>query len=96
VIGKIISFIRFVDDITFLARFWKVTIRDVKISFNYKLAKKWSSGEPKIKLKINQDGRCIMEIKYRIAQAKSAFMNEKKGLCSYSTSISKRKCFIQL
>ncbi|KAL4092401.1 hypothetical protein QTP88_026904 [Uroleucon formosanum] len=45
---------------------------------------------------INQDGRCVMEIRSRIAQAKSAFMKKKNLLCSNSTSIRVRKRFIKV
>lgn len=45
---------------------------------------------------INQDGRCVMEIRSRIAQAKSAFMNKKNLLCSNSMSIRVRKRFIKV
>jgi hypothetical protein len=45
---------------------------------------------------INQDGRCVMEIRSRIAQAKSVFMNKKNLLCSNNMSIRVRKRFIKV
>ena len=45
---------------------------------------------------INQDGRCVMEIRSRIAQAKAAFTKKKNLLCSNSMSIRVRKRFIKV
>jgi hypothetical protein len=45
---------------------------------------------------INQDRRCIIKIRSRIAQAKSAFMKKKKFHCSNNMSIKRRKLFIKV
>jgi hypothetical protein len=45
---------------------------------------------------INQDGRCIIKIRTRIAQAKSAFIKNKNLLYINNMSIKIRKRFIKL
>jgi hypothetical protein len=45
---------------------------------------------------ISQDGKCIIEIKARIAEAKTAFMNNRNLLCSKNISIYMRKWLIKV
>jgi hypothetical protein len=45
---------------------------------------------------INQDGRCIIEIRSRIARAKSLFMENKKLPCFNNISIKMKKRFMKV
>ncbi|KAL4149828.1 hypothetical protein QTP88_003684 [Uroleucon formosanum] len=45
---------------------------------------------------ISQDGKCTMDIKARIAQAKTAFMNKRNLLCSKNMSIRVKKRLIKV
>jgi hypothetical protein len=45
---------------------------------------------------ISQDGKCTMEIKSRIAQEKTAFVNKRNLLCSKNMNMSMRKRLIKI